>query len=141
MQRDRSVRAEWLNRSLLVGPYLTLCTTEEMFRRALVKDLGFTKHVDFLSTPQSHATTHFLNDRSGKFAAVVCLGSTEGRKPIEVAGLLVHEAVHVWQEHCKHIGEQNPGDETEAYAIQWISQQLFWEFVRQTSVQGEPVAQ
>lgn len=134
------MKAKWLNRSLLVGPYLTLCTTEEMFRCVLVKDLEFKGHVDFLGSTHADATTHFLNNQSGEHVAVVCLSSTDGREPIEVAGLLVHEAVHIWREHCKWIGERNPGDETEAYAIQWISQQLFWEFVRQTSVQGEPVA-
>jgi hypothetical protein len=53
-----------------------------------------------------------------------------------VAGLLVHEAVHIWQEHCERIGEDSPGRETEAYSIQWISQQLFWEYVRQVSGHG-----
>jgi len=55
----------------------------------------------------------------------------EGRNPIEVAGLLVHEAVHVWQEYCHGIGEDTPGSEQEAYGVQAISQELMAEFDRQ----------
>lgn len=135
------MKAEWLNRSLMVGPYFTLCTAEEMLRRTLEDDLKFTGVVAFLSTRHANATTHFLDNQDGEHVAIVCLGSTVGRSPIEVAGLLVHEAVHIWQQHCSRIGEDAPGSETEAYAIQWISQQLFGEYVRQTSVKSEPVTQ
>jgi hypothetical protein len=59
----------------------------------------------------------------------------EGRNPIEVAGLLVHEAVHVWQEYCHGIGEATPASEQEAYGIQAISQELMAEFDRQMKEQ------
>lgn len=135
------MKAQWLNRSLLVGPYLTLCTTEEMFRRVLTEDLEFTEPLPFHGSQYANATTHHLENKDGEAVAIVCISGYRGRDPIAVAGLLVHEAVHVWQEHCKRIGESAPGREAEAYAIQWISQELLWEFVRQTSVQGEPITQ
>ena len=49
---------------------------------------------------------------------------------MEVAGLLIHEAVHVWQGYARDLGEDNPGDEQEAYAIQSIAQELLAEFAR-----------
>jgi hypothetical protein len=61
---------------------------------------------------------------------IVGLGSVEGRSPIEIAGLLVHEAVHVWQVYADRIGEKNPGIEQEAYAIQCIAQELMAEYAR-----------
>ncbi len=64
---------------------------------------------------------------------MVCLRETEGRKPVEVAGLLVHEAVHVWQAYADHIGEAQPGREQEAYAIQCIAQELMAEFARRVA--------
>ena len=39
-------------------------------------------------------------------------------------GLLVHEAVHVWQFMCERMHEDAPGDEIEAYSIQHIFLEL-----------------
>lgn len=44
---------------------------------------------------------------------------------VEIAGILAHEATHVWQFICEHIGEDSPGLEIEAYAIQAIFQGLY----------------
>lgn len=57
--------------------------------------------------------------------AVVQLGDTSGRDLIEVYGLLLHEAVHVWQRVKKLMGEREPSTEFEAYSIQTIAQDLF----------------
>ena len=65
---------------------------------------------------------------------MVCVDALDGRNGVEVAGMLVHEAVHIWQEWCDHYGETNPGREQEAYAIQAISQELMAEFARRTGM-------
>lgn len=57
--------------------------------------------------------------------AVVQLGDTSGRDLIEVYGLLLHEAVHVWQRVKILMGEREPSTEFEAYSIQAIAQDLF----------------
>jgi hypothetical protein len=80
----------------------------------------------------AHATTHILTNQKSELVCIVTMQGWEEREPIEVAGLLVHEAVHVWQEYCHRIGEQNPATEQEAYGIQCISQELMAEFVRLT---------
>lgn len=51
-----------------------------------------------------------------------------------IASLLVHEATHIYQEMIKSIDEKNPGDEFHAYSIQWISQELFYSFFKQTGI-------
>ena len=63
----------------------------------------------------------------------MCIAVTGNRLPVEVAGLLVHEAVHVWQEYADRIGETHPGREQEAYAIQAISQELMTEYARRVA--------
>lgn len=84
---------------------------------------------EWISTAQAHATTHLLNNDEG-LAAVVCMRDPAGRTPVEVAGLLVHEAVHIWQEWCAYFGEKSPGLEQEAYAVQSLSQYLMAEYAR-----------
>lgn len=120
----------WLNRRIAhPGPYLTLCLSEKEFEHA-IKHLKIKEHFSWIRTPQADATAHHFSNPDGHSACVVCLRNYEGRDPVEVAGLLIHEAVHVWQEYCEWIGEQNPAREQEAYAIQAISQELLAEFAR-----------
>lgn len=38
--------------------------------------------------------------------------------------MLAHETVHIWQAFKLRIGENNPSDEIEAYAVQSILQTL-----------------
>jgi hypothetical protein len=44
--------------------------------------------------------------------------------PVAIVGLLVHEAVHVWQGLCRVIGEDEPSSEFEAYVIQHVTSEL-----------------
>lgn len=125
---------EWLNRSMIVGPYFTLCLSSEAFR-AEVDRLKWSDTGPWLSCEHADATTHFGANEDGELTAIVCMRPPGGRDPVTVAGLLVHEAVHVWQRWCDRVGEHSPGAETEAYSVQWLSQQLMWEFVRQTGGQ------
>lgn len=46
----------------------------------------------------------------------------------QVYGLLVHEAVHVWQRIMEYIGESKPSDEFMAYGIQAIAQELMFAY-------------
>lgn len=120
---------EWLDRRIAhPGPFLTLCLSEEEFHQVMAH-MEIKQYGDWLS-PQADATTHHLISSNNARACVVCMQRNEGRNPIEVAGLLVHEAVHVWQDYCERIGEKSPGVEQEAYAIQAIAQELMAEYAR-----------
>ncbi|MDR6628361.1 hypothetical protein J2X86_000349 [Acinetobacter lwoffii] len=56
---------------------------------------------------------------------IVQLGDCSERTMIEIHGLLLHEAVHIWQRIRKLMGEKEPSSEFEAYSIQRIAQDLF----------------
>ena len=43
----------------------------------------------------------------------------------QIHGLLLHEAVHIWQELREKMGEESPSAEFEAYTVQSIAQNLF----------------
>lgn len=119
------MKTKWLGRRIACpGPYLALCLTPDE-HKAASRELGLDSHPEFMKNAWSDATTHYIERAGdGALCALVCLRITPERKPIEIAGLLVHEAVHVWQEYADRIGEHHPGREQEAYAVQAIAQEL-----------------
>jgi hypothetical protein len=115
---------KWLDRSLVISPvYYGLCQSEKEFRKEL-KRLGIPKkdRPEFIN-PGADATVHFF-EKDNATSAIVCLGSADCHTPDEIVGLLIHEAVHIWQEIRSNIGEKNPSSEFEAYSIQTIAQRL-----------------
>ena len=125
------MRAKWLDRNLVLGSYYTLCTSPKMFKKEL-KHLEIPRDRWPVLAGSGNAVTHFFESGKGKKCAIIYIHLTDARDPIEVAALLVHEAVHLWQWNCQTMGESNPSSEFEAYSIQWLSQQLMYEYVRQT---------
>ena len=126
-------KTRWLDRRIAApGPYLTLCLTEGEYLEAM-KPCKINHPGAWVTPGTASATTHSLFNDKNQVVCVVCVQDWHGRDPIEVAGLLVHEAVHVWQEYAARIGETAPGIEQEAYAIQAISQELMAEFARRTT--------
>ena len=124
------MKTRWLDRRIaLPGPYLALCLSEPEFKAA-AKHLRVAEPGAWIKTAHSHATTHFFRLPGKPPAAVVSLADWQGREPVEVAGLLIHEAVHIWQRYAEDMGEDRPGDEQEAYAVQAIAQELLAEFSR-----------
>lgn len=123
---------KWCDRDLWQCRYAYgLCLSEKDFRQEM-KRMNVAPH----QTPSwisdgANATTHFLEHPDGNKAAIVCIdGSDKNMTGIQVASILVHEAVHIWQEHRDAIGEQKPGSESEAYAIQSISHRLMEAYVQ-----------
>lgn len=117
---------QWCDRAIIVSPIrYALCTSEAAFHAELRRLEIPTHEWPQFVTPGKDATTHHFEETSERHAlAIVCLGSTEGHTPVGIAALLVHEAVHVWQEICERMGEHNPSREFEAYSVQWLSQEL-----------------
>lgn len=60
----------------------------------------------------------------GSFSIVTVSAEAAKRSRLQIAGILVHEATHVWQQVRKTIGEELPSVEFEAYAMQAIAQGL-----------------
>lgn len=124
------MKVEWLDRRVaLAGPYLTLCTSEEEYLAAL-KHCKIKPIDDWIKTPWADATVHHATNDKDERVTLVCIRVNDSRTPIEIAGLLVHEAVHIWQDYADRMGETNPGKEQEAYAIQAIAQELMAAYAR-----------
>lgn len=131
----KSSPSRWLDRRLYVAPfYYALCLTEKDFHKEL-KHLKIAEghRPAFVKHWHSDATVHYFENRKeASVSCLVCLNNWEGKEDIVIYGLLVHEAVHLWQETKDLLGEDKPGREQEAYAIQNLAQQLMRSFKEQT---------
>jgi len=117
----------WCERISYPLPYHCLVESQKQFDQIL-KKLNAPVGNPFVSSG-SDATTHTLQNEKGETVCIVglCFKNQEIK---QILALLVHEAVHIFQEHKREMGEKICGDEFEAYAIQKISQNLFYEFFK-----------
>jgi len=120
-------KTRWLDRTVAPrGPYVTLCLSDDEFRQAM-------KRLKCSSYPADIGdglmATITLQSPKGLTCVVVVSDMTEFTGP-EIAAMLCHEAVHVWRAHCRQLGEVTPGEEQEAYGIQFIAQTLMDEYAR-----------
>jgi len=101
---------------------VVVCFTESQFRTALRKRKA--EYPDCGLTVNGSATTHFFNAPGGRLLTVIamCAKTAGEHGPIEIAGLLTHEAVHVMQECRRWMREDEPGAEWEAYTVQYVAQ-------------------
>jgi hypothetical protein len=113
---------KWLDRDWIRGDYLGVCITEEAWEKQM-KKMGI-KYPDHFLSQDANATTHFLINSNGKRATIVCIRHDPSRTGVQIAALLAHEAVHVFQRYCDYIGEDQPSKEFEAYCVQNIFQEL-----------------
>lgn len=118
---------KWLCNTLMFGPELALVRSEREYAKAL-KQIGATADGRSWLIDGSNATAHFFKSSNGKACAIVSLDDCTDRDGVVVAGLLVHEAVHVFQQYCDFIGESRPSVEFEAYSIQTIAQKLMSQY-------------
>lgn len=120
-------KVQWIDRELLRSPmYYCLCTTEKEYLGELAR-LNV-KYPDKWVKEISGARTHFLDNDKGSTCAIVCLPLKEDHTILEHEALLVHEAVHIFQEICDTWGEKKPSPEFEAYSIQRITLNLLHQF-------------
>lgn len=133
------MKPQWLDRRLIVSPYyMTLCTTPAGFARVLKHLKVPQDQTPAFVTGGKNATVHYFESGEGNRCAVVCISPTAEAEPIQIAALLVHEAVHVWQAAREDLNERSPSSEFEAYAIQAISQELMYEYARQAITAAKP---
>lgn len=100
--------------------YYGFCPSEAAWKREM-RRLG----VDAPYPTSDGRCTLFETSKSANECALVTISSASSkRKKIEVVGLIVHEAMHVWRFVRERMGEREPSLEFEAYAMQAIAQNL-----------------
>jgi hypothetical protein len=124
------LKAVWCDRTLAETPYdFCLCTTDKQYQREMDRlKLPKKDRTPFLMAG-SNATLHTWDNTSGgRPLAMVCIGDRKGKTLMQTYAVLVHEAVHLWQFTKERMGEDKPSPEFEAYAVQAISQRLFYAY-------------
>ena len=112
---------KWIDRSLVASPcYIGLCLNKKDFK-AEMKRLRVSVSDEWIPKDKQ-GRVHFFISKNGKKTAIVCI--RRNGKPVEIVGLLIHEAVHIWQNIKEDINENHPSSEFEAYSIQAIAQRL-----------------
>ena len=130
-----SKRADWQSRSLLDVPFCyCLVITEKAFKRELRRlKVPPKSWPNYTNSSHANATVHFFEKTGGADEfCIVTLRDWKRHTKTAILGVLVHEAVHIWQETRDRMGEHRPSVEFEAYAIQRISQNLMHSFKEQT---------
>jgi hypothetical protein len=125
--KKNSINSKWCDRRIVDTPvYYCLCLDEESFTKELIRlKVPVNQHPQFL-LKYADATTHWLETSEGRLCALVTLNTTVDIDKLQKLSLIVHEAVHIWQETKIVIGETNPSKEFEAYSIQAIAQNLMF---------------
>lgn len=100
--------------------HIGLCINEKQLRKEmkiLKSERKIDTKIDFPAP--GRADTWFFQNPAHKTVCLILFNSSADLL-IERHGLLLHEAVHVWQHILEEAGEDKPGNEIEAYAIQQI---------------------
>jgi hypothetical protein len=127
----------WLERTLLVGPFLALVTSEKELLSLIDGIPGATPPDHWCGRESWQACTHTWSLGPDLMCIVaINLESTEFMTPTAVAALLVHEATHVLQATKQKIGG-DIGNEAEAYAMQNICLELFNAYAKRMSKNAE----
>lgn len=84
--------------------------------------------VDNWVSEGANATSHTFTHKDGRIVCAVCVNCNKV-EDAQLFPLLVHEAVHVWQEVRDAMGEIHPSSEFEAYSIQCITQDLYNDYI------------
>jgi len=119
-KRDDADRVIWCDRGFFPVHY-GFCPSETAWEREM-KRLG-ARGEPYPITDASATTCR--NKKSGDVAVIVRIAERhDAMSAVATMAMIAHEAVHVWQEIRKEMGEETPSPEFEAYALQDIILQL-----------------
>ena len=115
--------AVWIDRAIIESPYcIGLCQTEKQFKNELKRlKVANPENHQWVTEGKDATVTEFEGSKNHDKCFLVGIKQDAKTKPIEIVGLLVHEAVHIWQMIRQDMNENEPSIEFEAYSIQKIS--------------------
>ncbi len=116
----------WINRSMVTSPYhIGLCRSEKSFKKELCR-LKVPKHQrpEWLTSGKDGKCHFFDKIKDHSLCCIVCISDKCKPSKSQVVGLLVHEAMHIWDDIVDELNEKYPSSEFKAYSVQNITQRL-----------------
>lgn len=109
---------------------------EEKAYFAELKRMGVKSPKPFILDAAAGATIHFFvptdEEEKNQRTCIICLDAAatvrDKYDDCQIMSLFVHEVVHLWQECREAMREKEPGQEVEAYFIQYFSQRCMESF-------------
>lgn len=119
-KKDRVI---WLDRGWQPVEY-GFCPSRKAWKRAM-KEM----EIDGEDYPETDGRcTTFTKNGKTRILVTIREGAEKEHSSVEIAGILVHEATHIWQEVRSAMREREPSTEFEAYSMQAIFQELYSAF-------------
>jgi hypothetical protein len=118
----------------------TLACSKKEYQKVL-QGIGYEDWRKEAFTPnETTACVHTFTSDSGQTIKIVCIDHQATKDwPIEEAyAVLVHEAVHIWQDTRVQLNEAQPSSEFEAYSLQNICAELFYLYSNFAKEQQSP---
>lgn len=97
-----------------------VCFSERSYN-AEMKRRRIKQHTSFMM-PDAAACFHVFDSSENPRLCIICMDGrwAKGMSPARRCGLFAHESQHVLQELHRLTREETPGDEMEAYFVQYI---------------------
>jgi len=125
------MKATWLDRTLITGPYLCLCKTEEELIAAYKHcKMSYPLDDDLRFPGTGGASTIQLTNPDGELVVIVTIGDRTGYSREETSAIIAHEATHVIEAFFDHIKEEKPSSEFRAYCMQAVIEKLLEDYKR-----------
>lgn len=129
MPRLTKDRVVWCNRGYYT-PFIGFCPSAEAWH-------GFLKDYKIPDEPypttDAQTTTFYVDLEKGKKTYIIVTVGDHIDKKSDVrglCGLIAHESTHVVRKIWKAIGEDTPGEEAEAYAVQSVMQDMLTSYAK-----------
>lgn len=123
----------WCDRGLFPVKYC-FCPNEKAWKR-LLKKMNVRQDIPYPTV--AGRCTSFTSAGQQPICVVTMGKCSDGSEPsvIQVAGIITHEATHVWQEVREQMNEHSPSKEFEAYSLQFIATELLYAYRNATGDQ------